>query len=272
VELTSCQLGEGLFIKDDGSLWWLDINRQLLLTSDAKWAGLYKLPEPASKVLSVRPGEVILASTSGLCSFLLNTGEFIVKQSAPALSWKGKGSSRANDACVIPDGRVLVGRMLLRPKNGSGDIVEYVESKVRVIATECAIPNTFVYLSDINKVLISDSLAKVTYAVSVEEGQQKRIFDHEVWHDFSDYPGTPDGGVLASDGYVYLAMWGAGAILKLTPSGVIVNEIKVSALQPTSIQESTITEELISTSAVTGMSKNDLEKYPASGQIIRVPL
>ena len=269
MELTRCQLGEGLFINGDGSLWWVDIERQQLLTDDPRWGGIYELPEPASKVLGVQRELVTLASTSGICTYRLKSNEFTIEQGAPELSWRGGG--RANDACMLPSGDVWVGRMSLPPTESAGDVVEYKGGETRIVVTKCAIPNTFIFLSQANKVLISDSMEKKTYAVEV--GLSKReISDNEVWHDFTNYPGTPDGGVLGSDGHVYLAMWGAATILKLTVSGEVVDEIQVDAVQPTSVQESCATKELVITSATSGMSSTEMKKHASSGQIMRVPL
>lgn len=269
MELTRCKLGEGLFINCDGSFWWVDIERQQLITSDARWSGIYELPEPASKVLGAQGEVVILASTSGICTYRLNSREFAVEQSAPEVFWRGGG--RANDGCLLPSGEVLIGRMRLKPTTGTGDVVEYKGGEARIFVTECAIPNTFILLPSGDKVLISDSMEKKTYAVEVGAGK-KSISDHEIWHDFTNYPGTPDGGVLGSDGHVYLAMWGAATILKLTVSGEVVDQIPVDAMLPTSVQESLLTKELVITSATSGMSQKEKQKFASSGQILRVPL
>lgn len=265
-----CVLGEGLLVSKEGHGWWVDIPKKLLLSNDGAETTVFALPEVASKVLTAQGRQVTLATESGLSRLDLNTGHYETLCVAPPLSWKGEG--RSNDACILRNGDVLVGRMDLDPRENTGDVVRYRNGVSEVILTGIAIPNTFVELSleQRNSLLISDSLAQITWRYDIESLNSKNEMP-AMWHDFRCHKGTPDGGALASDDHIYIAMWGAGCVTKLNICGEIVAEFAVPALQATSVQENSCFDELWVTTAIEGMTQRQLDEYTGSGQLIRLP-
>ena len=266
-----CGLGEGLFVSKEGRGWWVDIPRKLLLSNDGSENAVFALPEVASKVLAVQEQSVTLATESGLSCLELDTGRYETLCVAPPLSWKGEG--RSNDACILSNGDILVGRMDLDPRENTGDVVRYRNGVSEVILTGIAIPNTFVELSleQRTSLLISDSLAQITWCYETESLSALNG-SPQIWHDFRCHKGTPDGGVLASDDHVYMAMWGAGCVTKLNRYGEIIAEVAVPALQPTSVQENNSFSELWITTATEGMTQSQLSQYAGSGQLLNLPL
>jgi sugar lactone lactonase YvrE len=47
--------------------------------------------------------------------------------------------------------------------------------------------------------------------------------------------GYPDGITLDSEGYMWVAFWGASCVRRLSPDGKIAQEIMVPAIQPSSV-------------------------------------
>jgi sugar lactone lactonase YvrE len=262
-----CALGEGLYIDDNGGLWWLDILNCLLLHSSGGVVFTFEVPEIASKVLGVKNGLVILASESGITELDTRNSRWLVKRRAPALSWPGRG--RTNDACWLNDNTMLVGRMDFNPTPGSGDVVRFFENNASIILENIAIPNTFIILHSENAVLISDSFTKKTYWCKLPLHNEERL-SPKLWHDFSAFPGTPDGGLLASDGNVYIAMWGMSAIAKLNSGGELLGLLNLEVLQPTSIVEDP-SGNFVITSATEGMSNEDLKICPLAGYVTYFP-
>jgi sugar lactone lactonase YvrE len=266
-----CVLGEGLFVSIEGHGWWVDIPRKLLLSNDGTENAMFALPEVASKVLAVQKQSVTLATESGLSRLDLDTGCYETLCVAPPLSWKGEG--RSNDACILRNGDILVGRMDSDPRENTGDVVRYRNGVSEVILTGIAIPNTFVELplEQRASLLISDSLAQITWCYETES-LSSLSGSPVTWHDFRGHKGTPDGGVLASDDHVYIAMWGAGCVTKLNRHGEIIAEYAVPALQPTSVQENSSLNELWVTTATEDMTQSQLNEYDGSGELLRLPL
>ena len=264
-----CVLGEGLFVSKEGHGWWVDIPKKLLLSSDGAETTVFALPEVASKVLTAQGRKVTLVTESGLSRLDLDTGRYETLCVAPPLSWKGEG--RPNDACILRNGDILVGRMDWDPRKNTGDVVRYRNGASEVILTGIAIPNTFVELSleQRTSLLISDSLAQITWRYDIESLNSKNEIP-AMWHDFRCHKGTPDGGILASDDHVYVAMWGAGCITKLNRYGEIIAEAAMPALQPTSVQENSCFDELWVTTAIEGMTLRQLDQYADSGQLLKL--
>ncbi|MDA8986211.1 SMP-30/gluconolactonase/LRE family protein [Luminiphilus sp.] len=269
----TADLGEGLCLTRDYELWWVDIaNSTLYFFSPAKnQRRSFKLPEIASKVLKVENGVVALASENGISTFTVATRKFETVYDQPPLSWSG--AARSNDGCILSNGDIVVGRMDFCPKLGTGDLVRYGSDQIKIAATGIAIPNTFVEIEvGYEKfVLISDSMTKVTKAYSVDSLRQG-VPKSFVWHDFNWSMGTPDGGLLASDGNVYIAMWGGSCIAVLTPDGQYSHALPVDVLQPTSLQEDPETGAIWATSARQGLSNRQMSSYPLSGQLVNVKI
>lgn len=265
-----CILGEGLFIGDSNCLLWVDIETKQLFFRSASQTAVFLLPEVASKVLAFDGVNVTLAAESGIAIYNLTANKWRLARSAPPLSWAGSG--RSNDACVLPDGSILVGRMDNSPRPDTGDIVHYHAEGIDVVHMGFAIPNTFVHIPERESVLISDSLVNKTYECSISMLDVHKKLDPVAWQDFSSYGGTPDGGVLGTNGYVYITLWGRGLVAKVAQNGEVMETFSVRAKQPTSIQEDPKTGKFWVTSATLGLSAAELEDYPASGELTNLTM
>lgn len=259
-----CELGEGLLITDCGDRWWVDILQRTLIHWKDGDIQCFELPEMASKVLRVEGSSITLASESGVTRFNEYTQAFEVVHSAPPISWKGKW--RSNDACYLPDGSILVGRMDFNPRPGTGDVVRYSKEGCEVVLKNIAIPNTFAYLSDRQSVLISDSLLKYIYECQVPT-QPTAPLRKRLWKSFNGHIGTPDGAMLGSDGAVHIAMWGAACVARITVSGETLSETPIDALQPTSVAFDPVLGEVVITTATENMTRQQLVDYSRSGYL-----
>ena len=262
-------LGEGIHVTPEGSGIWVDIRTRKLFVQTAEEIIEINLPMVASKVLSAQSNSVLLITEFGVAWFDMETERVELVDAAPP--YYQKVPYRPNDGVILDSGAVVYGRMQYDPVVGSGDIVASYGGKSKVVGKGIAIPNTFVPLPGEAKILISDSLVKKTYAVEFD-WPAGEIIDQSLWHDFSGHAGTPDGGLLTSDGYVYIAMWGAGCVAKLDCAGHLIDEIQVAAIQPTSAAFVDGNEALLVTSATDGLDASDLRANPGSGFLQRVDL
>lgn len=251
-----------MYLDASGARWWVDILEGLLIYTNGIDGEVYKLDWQASKVLQVKKGSAVLATQLGVVEYYyhLNTSSILYK--APRLSWSGCG--RSNDGCVLNDGSILLGRMDFSPHHRSGDVVRYSQGRAHVVLKNIAIPNTFVVLEDPSKILISDSYRKKIYICTLYEDPAKPL-GKELWCDFRAHPGTPDGGVLGRDGFVYIAMWGGACAMKITQSGEVVGSIALPALNPTSLGQHPTRDTMYVTSATDTLNEGDLLRYPRSG-------
>lgn len=89
----------------------------------------------------------------------------------------------------------------------------------------------------------------------------------------ADYGGRPDGATMDSEGMYWVAMFEGGRVLRISPTGEILREIKLPVRCPTSMAfGGPDLRTLYITSASHGRSAEELEKYPLSGKVLAIKL
>ena len=102
------------------------------------------------------------------------------------------------------------------------------------------------------------------YDVVTGEAGARRVF-----HRFSSRVGVPVGAVVDSEGCYWVAMFAGGHLVRLSPGGVIVEEIALPVKYPTSLTFGAANNDtLFITSCRDACSEEELEQYPDSGTIL----
>lgn len=84
-----------------------------------------------------------------------------------------------------------------------------------------------------------------------------------------DYGGRPDGATVDSEGCYWVAMFEGGRVLRISPQGEILRELRVPVRCPTSLAfGGTDLRTLYITSASHGRSAQELAEYPLSGKVL----
>lgn len=240
-----CRLGEGLFV-DSGIVAWVDIDSNTLLARRNGEERKYNTDHTATVVLAREGSNLLLGTEIGIESFDLRTGEANTQDAFP-----GNFDStvyRSNDGCCLPDGGVLLGFMRRKwPSDGTGGIFFFrANGPAELLNLDIAIPNSFIPMQD-GTVLVSDSLKRTVYRISFDETGGG--FSHEVWGDFENIRGEPDGGCLLPDGSVLLAMWADSSICRFWSDGVLLNRIQLPVIHPTNCKLGPTGRSVIVTSA-----------------------
>lgn len=88
-----------------------------------------------------------------------------------------------------------------------------------------------------------------------------------------DYGGRPDGATIDSEGMYWVAMFEGGRVLRISPSGEILREIKLPVRCPTSVCfGGPDLRTLYITSASQGRSNEEIAQYPHTGKVLSVRL
>lgn len=267
----SNELGEGpLWHAQRDSLFWIDIlNRQLFekrfvsenATADRTW----KLPEYASAMADDKHDKNILwmVTDKSFGRFNLAEGSY-----QPILDLPIGESFRANDGGVSPDGAFWFGTMEWSPSGITGCVYSISPSAVlRKQNVEFGIPNTFCWNLSGNLIYISDSLQGKLFAYEVEN---HKIKPHTacVLVDLSGGDSTPDGGAVDVDGLLWNAHWDGYKVAGYNDTGGKLGELDMPVPRPTSCCfGGPENEHLFVTSAKTGMSTQELERYPLAGHV-----
>ena len=88
-----------------------------------------------------------------------------------------------------------------------------------------------------------------------------------------DYGGRPDGATIDSEGMYWVAMFEGGRVLRISPTGEILREIKLPVRCPTSVCfGGPDLRTLYITSASQGRSREEIAQYPHTGKVLSVRL
>jgi sugar lactone lactonase YvrE len=116
----------------------------------------------------------------------------------------------------------------------------------------------------------SDTLSGIVYRYSFQLTSGE-ISDRQVFLSFKKDQGLPDGMCFDIEGNIWIAMWGAGKVICVSPAGELLCEFGVSAPNVTNVCFCGIElDRLLVSTASTGMSKVTAERYPLSGCLFEI--
>lgn len=160
------------------------------------------------------------------------------------------GQLRANDGACDRDGRFVVGTMERDAEPGAGRLLRiHGDGRSEVLADGCTIPNGLAWSDDGTTMFHVDSGPGTITAYPYGDGPLgagRIIYRH-------DGPGTPDGMCRATDGTLWVAVWGGARVLQLSSEGEVVGTLAVPSTQPTACCFAGAERQLIVTSAAVGI-------------------
>lgn len=143
----------------------------------------------------------------------------------------GRTGVRLNDGCVDPQGRFLVGTLSLGDDTGAEVLLRVSpDGRTETLRTGVRLSNGIAFSPDGATVYHVDTLANTVSSHSYGPGG----FDvDEPWTVVAaDLPAYPDGLAVSTDGTLWVALWGGSRIQRLTPTGRLLETVRVSATQP----------------------------------------
>jgi sugar lactone lactonase YvrE len=274
-----CVLGEGpLWSPRESALYWLDIGRQSLFRRTlegeqqcwqlpARVCGLERLGEGG--LSHAQPLALILGA--GIHRFESGSGQTTLLCEIPLAT-----GLRFNESCVDSSGRLWFGSMLdnfgaqdaaIPVDRFEGSLMRLDKSgAVQVMESRIGIANTLAWSPDGTRFYFADSLRNTIWEYDYEKAcgaiANRRVF-------FEGHGlGVPDGSAMDVDGCLWNARWGAGVVVRITPSGRIDKTLQVPAPQPSSCAfGGAALSTLFVTSARMGLSDADVARSPLSGSV-----
>ncbi|ALM54476.1 hypothetical protein AR456_02185 [Halomonas huangheensis] len=238
-----CELGEGPgWDAARGEFRWLDIiGRQLhrhRLEDDQH--RIIELAQLTSFAAPLSDGDDLLVTEHGL---------MVMEHAHGTVSpWRDveadNGVTRSNDARLDRHGGLWFSSMGKSAQPEAGSLYRLYRGEVTVLRRQISIPNAICFSADGHYAWFADTPTQKVMRWRLddqgfplrEDGtpfsqdtQPDELVAPEVWADFSDDIGSPDGAVIDADGYMWLALWGAGRVARLSPEGEEVAHIKVAA-------------------------------------------
>ncbi|RDL32081.1 SMP-30 region [Venustampulla echinocandica] len=135
---------------------------------------------------------------------------------------------RGNDGAVDPQGRFWIGTMndfWVGPPNPEGCIFRFNNDLSRhTLRTSLVIPNSIGWSPDHKTLYFTDTTAARIIAFDYDDPTGDLSNERVFWQHDGD--GGPDGFKVDEEGYIWQALYGGSRVLKISPEGKVVGEVK----------------------------------------------
>ncbi|KAF1914069.1 SMP-30/Gluconolaconase/LRE-like region-domain-containing protein [Ampelomyces quisqualis] len=248
----NCSLGEGPFWEDDtNSLRFLDVEKQRIHRVDLavgpsshKIVKEFDISIGCTADIENDPTHFVFAGKYGYGIAHKSTGEYhwIKRVWSPAETSANKPHLyRGNDGAVDSSGRFWAGFMfdpLTSPWDEHGALFRLdTDGILHRPLSDIAIPNGTAWTEDEKTMYWADSPKKTIYRFDFDSqtgaiSNQRPFF---VMPEDNRYgaDAVPDGHCIDEEGHMWTALHGGSHVLRISPQGEIVAEIKVPTQQPT---------------------------------------
>ncbi|MGQ7249628.1 SMP-30/gluconolactonase/LRE family protein [Halomonas sp. V046] len=249
-----CELGEGpSWDGARGEFRWLNIlgrelHRYHLALREHRVTALPVLTSFAAPLAS---GDDLLVTEHGLARLIGHQDD-----EAKLAPWRDveadNAITRSNDARLDRQGGLWFSTMGKAAEPGAGSLYRLYRGQIHVLRRHISIPNALCFSPDGRLAYFTDTVTGVVMrwpldpdgfplrrdgaafvtGATQDQTEPPALIEPEPWADFSADAGNPDGAVVDSLGYMWLALWGAGRVARLDPEGREVGHVRVDAEQP----------------------------------------
>ena len=223
-----CELGEGpLWHPKRQQFFWFDILGMSLLSREGDQALEWQFDEHVSAAGWIDHDRLMVASETALWQFDLSSGE----QSFLCALEAENPVTRSNDGRADPWGGFWIGTMGKEAEPNAGAIYRYYRGELRKVAGQISISNSICFAPDRSVAYFTDTPTKTIMRVALEAETGWPTSAPQTHLDLTAFGSGPDGAVTDKDGNLWLATWGAGAVVCYAPDGTLVQTIKADAKQ-----------------------------------------
>lgn len=258
----ACELGEGpLWHPLREQLYWFDITGCKLLTRTKDGPHSWSFDEEHSAAGWVDQDTLMIASASGLWRFDLGTG---TRTLITPLE-RDNPITRSNDGRADPWGGFWIGTMGRNAEAGAGAIYRFYQGQLRQLFSGITVSNAICFAPNWAHAYYTDTMTAQVMRVALDragwpEGQS------EVAIDTTDPRLNPDGAVVAADGTLWVAQWGASRVAQYDASGQMLRTVDVPARHSSCPAfGGADLRDLYVTSARQGVRQDVLESQPTNG-------
>lgn len=174
-------------------------------------------------------------------------------------------SRRFNDGQVDPSGALVIGTLSLDPPSRSERLLRLDGGTAEVVDDDLTLSNGLAWSGDGRLFYSVDTMTRTIHVRdrdpvtgSLEPRRVFTVLD----------AGFPDGLCIDADDHVWVAIWGEGRVLRLSPDGDVVARIDLPAPHTSSVTfvgpEHDV---LVVTTATDELSPEQRERFPDSGRL-----
>jgi sugar lactone lactonase YvrE len=263
------QVGEGpVWSPTEGRLYWVDILSSAVHRYDPATGAddVFDVGQPVGAVALRRAGGLLLALRDGFGTLDPQTGAVALRTPVEA----DDPGTRMNDGKPDPAGRFWGGTMAFgaEPKRGAFYRLDPDWTVTRQFG-DVTISNGLDWTDDGRTMYYVDSPMQAVDAFDFDLARGE-ISNRRHVIEIPEQTGLPDGLTLDAEGYLWLALHGAGVIHRYAPTGELDRIVHVPATQVTccAFGGPGLTD-LYITSAAHGLSAEARAEQPAAGGLFR---
>ncbi|MCW4153121.1 SMP-30/gluconolactonase/LRE family protein [Vreelandella janggokensis] len=225
-----CELGEGpQWDAGSGRLYWCDILGKCLHWQSLENGehGHYPLEQRVSLATPLNDGRLMLVGEHSLS--LLNPATQRLEHFADFEA--DNPVTRSNDARVDRHGSLWLSTMGKTAEPEAGSLYRLHRGELTRLRSGLTIPNAICFSPMGDAAYFTDTATGIVMRWALDS-QGWPVGEPVAWADFTALEGNPDGAVIDSEGCLWLALWGAGKVVRLDTAGQVIDEVHVPVSQP----------------------------------------
>jgi len=222
---------------------------------------------PVGALALAADGGIVLALADGFARLHWKSGR--VEMMAPVEA--DRPQNRMNDGACDAEGRFWAGTMALDEGPGAGALYRLdPDGTVHTMLTGVSISNGIDWSLDGRRMYYVDSPTRRIDVFDFDE-RAGAIANRRTFVALLPEAGYPDGITVDAEGFVWLALWGGGALHRYDPEGARERIVPLPVTHPTSCAfGGADLDELYVTSARRPLSADELARQPMAGGLLRV--
>jgi sugar lactone lactonase YvrE len=264
------ELGEGArWDERTQTLFWVDILRGLVhrFAPATGACRSWSVGQPVGAAAVREAGGLVLALRDGFATLDLDTG---------ALAWiarveHDRPTQRMNDGRCDAAGRFWAGTMAFEPSPGTGTLYRLEPGgQVAPMLADLTISNGLDWSPDGRTLYFVDSGTQRVDLFDFDP-HAGALSNRREFVRVPDVAGMPDGLVVDADGFVWVALWGGGALHRYATDGALARVITLPVSHPTSCAfGGPDLGDLYVTSASVELTPAALARQPYAGGLFRL--
>lgn len=264
------EVGEGPVWDDAaGELLWVDIPVGLIhrWRPGTSTVATIAADQPVGAVALRRTGGLVAAVRDGFALVDEETGE--LERLRPVEI--DRAENRMNDGKCDSAGRFWAGTMSEDMRPGAGSLYRLdPDLTVTTVLSGVSVSNGLGWSPDDRTMYYVDSLERAIDAFDFD-AQRGKLSNRRRLVAIEAEDGMPDGMAVDSAGFVWVALWGGGAVRRYGPAGELDSVVRLPATQVSSCTfGGADLRDLYVTSASRGLSADDRRRQPDAGAVFRV--